>query len=181
MRKSGLPARIGLHHRNDGLHERAGCEVLACAFLAFAGGLFEQALERRALHVHVHRGPVLLVNHGDDALEVDGIVKARRGLGEDVGQQPAGLAELAEDVGVVVGQRGAGLGLEAGPRTIRDFLLALGVLGFNLGQVNAARIGHLEEQQIGELFDVVAVVHAVVAQRVAEAPEFLDDVGHVEL
>ena len=52
---------------------------MARAFLAFAGGLFEQALERRALHVHVHRRPFLLVNHGDDALEVDGIVKPRRG------------------------------------------------------------------------------------------------------
>jgi len=28
------------------------------------------------------------------------------------------------------------------------------------------------------LFDVIAVIHAVMAQRVAEAPEFLDDVGH---
>ena len=57
---------------------------MARAFLAFAGGLFEQTLERRALHVHVHRRPILLVNHGDNALEVDGIVKARRGLGEDI-------------------------------------------------------------------------------------------------
>ena len=30
----------------------------------------------------------------------------------------------------------------------------------------------------GELLDVIALIHAVVTQRVAEAPEFLDDVGH---
>lgn len=94
-----LPARVGLHHADDGLDEGAGREVLARAFLAFAGGLFEQALERRALHVQVHRRPILLVNHGDDALEVDGIVKARRGLGENVCEQTAGFAEFAQDVG----------------------------------------------------------------------------------
>ena len=90
------------------LDEHARREVLAGAFLPFAGGLFEQALERRALHVHIHRRPVLLVDHGDDALEVDRIVEARRGLREDVAEQPAGFAELAEDVGVVVGQLRAG-------------------------------------------------------------------------
>ena len=41
------------------------------------------------------------------------------------------------------------------------------------GIVDAALVGHLQEQQIGELLDVVAVVDAVVAQGVAEAPEFL--------
>ena len=42
-------------------------------------------------------------------------------------------------------------------------------------------VGHLEEEQIGDLLDVVAVVDAVVAQRVAEAPEFLNDVGHAAI
>ena len=97
-----FPARVGFHHPDDGLDERSGREVLARAFLAFARGLFEQALERRALHVHVHRRPVLLVNHGDDALEVDGIVKARRGLRKDVGEQAARFAEFAQDIGVMM-------------------------------------------------------------------------------
>ena len=37
-------------------------------------------------------------------------------------------------------------------------------------------MGHFEEEQVGELLDVVAVGHAVVAQDVAVVPEFLDDV-----
>ena len=41
-----------------------------------------------------------------------------------------------------------------------------------------ALVGHLEEQQVGQLLDVVAVVDAVVAEGVAEAPEFADDIGH---
>ena len=46
---------------------------------------------------------------------------------------------------------------------------------------NALFIGHLQEEEIGELFDIVAVVDAIVAERVAEAPEFVDDVSHVFL
>ena len=33
-----------------------------------------------------------------------------------------------------------------------------------------ALVGHLEEQQIGQLFDIVAIGHAVVAQDVAVVP-----------
>jgi hypothetical protein len=161
----GLAARVGLHDAADGLDERARGEVLARAFLAFAGGLFEQTFERRPLHVHVHRRPILLVNHGDDALEVDRIVEARRGLRKDVAEDAGLLAKFAEDVGVMIGQRRAGFVLEAGPI---EFLRHL----------RPAFLGHLEEQQVGELFDVIAVIHAVMALRVAKAPEFLDDVGH---
>ena len=42
-------------------------------------------------------------------------------------------------------------------------------------------IGHLEEQQIGELFDVVAIAHALVAQDVAVVPELLDEGGSVHM
>ena len=38
-----------------------------------------------------------------------------------------------------------------------------------------ALVGHLEEQQIGQLLDVVAVAHPVVAEDIAVVPEFLDD------
>src|SRR5581483_3031800 len=41
-----------------------------------------------------------------------------------------------------------------------------------------ALAGHLQEQQIGELFDVVAVADAVVAQCVTKTPEPGDDVNH---
>ena len=109
----GIATRVGLHDAADGLDERAGREVLASAFLAFAGGLFQQALERRAFHVHIHRGPVLLVNHGDDALEVDGIIEARRGLRKDVAEDAGLFAELAQDVGVMIGERRAGLSLSS--------------------------------------------------------------------
>ena len=36
-------------------------------------------------------------------------------------------------------------------------------------------IRHLEEDQVGELFHVIAIAHAIVAQHVAVVPDFLDD------
>jgi len=50
-----------------------------------------------------------------------------------------------------------------------------------LRNLRAALIGHLEEQQISQLLNVIAIIHAVMAQCVAEAPEFLDDIGHDSL
>src|SRR5207244_2397754 len=48
-------------------------------------------------------------------------------------------------------------------------------------QVDAAFVRHFEKEQIGQLLDVVAVVDAVVAQGVAEAPKFLDDIAHAAM
>ena len=94
----GLPRGSGFMHAHDGLDQHARREVLARALLAFARRLLQQALEGRALHVHVHGGPLFLVDQGDEPLEVDRVVEARHGLGEDVAEKPAGLAQLAQDV-----------------------------------------------------------------------------------
>ena len=40
-------------------------------------------------------------------------------------------------------------------------------------------VGHLEEDQIGKLLQVVAITHPVIAQGGAEAPDFGDDGGGV--
>ena len=47
-----------------------------------------------------------------------------------------------------------------------------------LGNLDAALVRHLEEEQIRDLLDVVAVVDSIVAQGVAKAPERVDDIGH---
>src|SRR5262249_1158972 len=123
-------ARIGFHDAADGLYERAWSEILAGAFLAFAGGFFEQAFERRAFDIDIHRGPILLIDHGDDALEVDRVIEARCGLRKDVAENAGLFAQLAEDVGVVIGQRGAGFIFETVP-----------IEGFGDGR--ATLVGHL--------------------------------------
>jgi hypothetical protein len=39
----------------------------------------------------------------------------------------------------------------------------------------AVLMRHLEKQQVGQLFEVVAITDAIVAQRVTEGPDFRDD------
>jgi len=36
-------------------------------------------------------------------------------------------------------------------------------------------IGHFEEDQIGDLLDIIPVAHAVVTQDVGVVPDFIDD------
>src|SRR6266699_4552457 len=50
--------------------------------------------------------------------------------------------------------------------------------GLVVGRLGAF-MRHFEEEQVGELLDVVTIRHAVVAQDVAVVPEFLDDVLRV--
>ncbi len=87
---------VGLHAADDGLDEDARSEVLARALLAFAGGLLQQALEGRALTSTSMRGPLGLVDEADELLEVDRVVEAGLGAGEDVAEDARLLAEHAE-------------------------------------------------------------------------------------
>ncbi len=70
--------RIGFHHAHDRFNQHARSKVLARAFLSFARRFFQQTFERRAFNIDIHRRPILFVDHRDDALEIDRIVKARR-------------------------------------------------------------------------------------------------------
>ena len=70
---------------------------------------------------------------------------------------------------------------ERGPRAIDGGILAAERLHLHVAQVDPSLIGHLEEQQIGDLLDVIAVVDPIVAEGVAEPPEFLDNVGHASI
>jgi len=90
-------------------------------------------------------------------------------IGEDFLHEPGAFAaEVDEGELVELESVGSGLGFEVGPAVaLRDLVLGAGFLG------------HLEEEDVGELGDVVVVGHAVVFEDVAEVPEFLDDVvGH---
>ena len=43
----------------------------------------------------------------------------------------------------------------------------------------AVLIGHLEEEEIGELLQVVAIAYAIIPKGIAEGPDFGDDGGGV--
>ena len=138
----------------------------------------EQALVGVALDVGGHRRPVLLADQLDDELaQLRRVLDLVLGLLEDQPEHAALLAQLAQRLAVVLLQLDP-LHLrrrEVGPAVaLRDRLLLAGELG--------ALVGHLEEEQEGELLQVVLVGEPVVAQDVAVGPELLDDavggVGH---
>src|SRR5262249_15784225 len=112
--------------------------------------------------------PLRLVDEPEQLLEADGVAEAGLSAGEDIAQQSGLRSECAQRVHVMVRQLRAALGEERGPVAVRR-------------QVDAALVGHLEEEQIGDLLDVVAVVDPVVAEGVAEPPESLDNVTHAAI
>ena len=57
----------------------------------------------------------------------------------------------------------------------------MSVLHLRVAEINPPFVGHLQEKQVGQLLDIVAVVDRVVAEGVAEAPKFCNDVGHAAI
>ena len=77
-------------------------EVLAGAFLPFARRFLQQTFKCSALDIDIHRRPIFLVDHCDDALEIYRIVEARCCLRENVAQQSACFAKFSEYVCVMI-------------------------------------------------------------------------------
>ncbi len=143
-------------------------EILTCALLPFACGLLQQPFVRCCLHVDTECGPFGLVNERDEPLQVYGVVEARLSAGVNVAQDAALLAERSQQVHIAVRQLGPALLLEVWP-----------VAPFR--QLDLLLVGHLQEQQVRDLLDVVTVVDSVVTERVTESPKHLDDIGHAAM
>lgn len=154
------------HHRAD---ERAGREILSRARLRVLGVFLEQSLVDVAFNVGAHRHPVRLVDHLDDPRELGGILDLVLRLREDLPEHPGLVRQLA--------QHGHVMHLER--RALENFQRRPGETGgdADLPAVRrpAVLVRHLEEDEIGELLQVIAVADPVVAQRGAEAPDFGDD------
>ena len=160
-------SRLRLHHIDHRTDERARGEVLSCALVRGAGGLFEQAFINRALDVHVHAGPILIGDHLDHALEIGGVGDLVLGLAEDDADEAGLLAEAFERVAVMDFEVVAALAAQHGPgKGVGD-----GVVEAQLGHL----VGQLEEEQIRDLLDVVAVTDARVLEDVGVVPDFGDD------
>ncbi len=105
----------------------------------------------------------------DEALELGRVLDPVLRLAEDDAQHALVLAQFQRGLAVVGlefsaiaacrARPGVGLGDDGGPVEGR-----LGLL-----------IGHLEEEQVGQLLDVVAVADAVVPQDVTVIPQALDN------
>ena len=156
---------VWFHDAHNGFDEDTRGKILTRPFLAFARRSFQETFKSRSFDVHIHGGPFFLVNHGDDPLQINGVIEARHRLGENIAEKALFLAELSQNVGIMVREVRTGAVLQAVPVAA-------------VWNDDAFLIGHLQEEEVGELLDVVAVVDSVMAKGVAEAPEFVDDVGH---
>lgn len=132
-------------------------EVLAGARLGVFGVALKQALVDVAFDVGAQRHPLRFIDHVDQAIELGRILNLVLRLGEDRTEHTRLVAQLAQERHVMHFEIGAPPGLEAGPVVLRG--------DADLAAVRrlAVLVGHLEEDQIGELFEVVAVTDAVVA------------------
>ena len=54
-------------------------------------------------------------------------------------------------------------------------------LGVAAAANDAALVGHLQKEQVGQLLDVVPVIDAIVPQGMAEDPKFLYNVAHAAI
>src|SRR5579884_1404076 len=158
----------GVHHLDDGLDQRARGEVLPGAGLGVLGVLLKQALVDGAFHVEVETDPGLAVDQLDQAAQLGRVLDAVLGLAEDDGDQAGADAQFLEDLAVVAFQGVAVEGQQAAP-----VVLVGDVAG--AAQEGGLLVLHLEEEQVGELLQVVAVGHPIVAQDVAVVPDALDD------
>ena len=163
---------LGLQARDHRPDQRPRREVLAGARLRVLGALLQQPLVGVALEVGVDRGPGLLVDEVDDEpAQLGRVLDAVLRLAEDRAERARLLAERLEDVPVVHLQLVAVAVEQRLPvEPVRHDLAEPGLL---------ALVGHLQEQQVRELLDVLDRRDAVVAQHVAEVPQLLHELVRV--
>ena len=138
------------------------------------GVLLEQAFVGVALDVGGEAGPLLLVNQvHDEPAELGRVLDLVLGFAEDDAEHARPFAEFFQCVAVVGFEFVAVLGEQGGP------VFAPGDGGGFVEGRFGLLIGHFEEQEEGELLDVVAVGEAVIPEDVAVVPELLDELlGH---
>lgn len=162
--------RLRRHDVHHGLDQRTRREVLPCPALGILGVLLKEPLVGVPLHVGAHDRPVFLVQEvHQQAAQLGRVLELVLRPPEDQPQEPLLLPQLLQGVAVVVEEVVPVLLQEARP-VVADWYGALLVEG-----LLRPLVGHLEEEEKGELLDIVAVAHPVVPEDVAEVPEFLDD------
>ena len=159
--------RLGRHHIDDGVDECPGREVLARSPGALLGGLLDQPLIRVALEVGVVAHPLVLIDELlDELLQLGRRLDAVAGLVEDHAEHVLARAQCRQRIAVV--------SFEFRSREAQQRLpIVLDGDDPVAAEHHVLLIGHLQKQQVRELFEIVAVGQTVVAKHVAEVPQLL--------
>src|SRR5882724_1364166 len=163
-------ARFGTNYGNNGINQGAWREVLSGTALHIGGVLFQQAFVGIAFYVSVDVHPLFATDQvKNQALELCCILNLVLSLAKDHAQHSALFSQLDQDVAVLAVEVFTVQVFEAVPAQVFGDDGGLAVRRFGL------LVRHFQEEQERELFDVVAVGEAVVAEKIAVVPEFLDD------
>ena len=170
-------ARLRAHDVHDGLNQRTRREVLPCAGLHVLRVALQQRLIGIALHVGAKGQPILAVDElPDQPGEHSRLLDLVLGLAEYDAER-AGLAGQGFEYVAVVGlQLVAVPRHQAGPTVAFGDRWRLIVRQQGVGRA-APLVHHLEEDEVGELLQVVAVGQTGVPQDVAVVPQLLADGG----
>ena len=159
--------RFRSHHFHNGLDQRARGEVLTRAAFGVLGVFLQQALVDVSLHIGIQAAPRLIVDELNDSFEFGGVLNLVLGFSEDDAQRAALPAQFVKDVAVV--------GFEGVAVFVNQALPVQS--GGDDGRLAEWRFGllvrHFQEQQIGQLFHIIAVTDAVIAEDVTVIPQFL--------
>ena len=155
-----------LHHRHHAVDQRARREVLTSAGFLFVGVLLQQTFVEITQPFLPRAVPVEFVDLGNKGGERGGFLDEGTGVTEDFLHQ-RGAVRAKMDQGELVGFETVrcSLGFKIVPAMASGNLL-----------LGAGLLGHFEEQQIGQLGNVLVVGDSVILEDVTEVPEFGDDV-----
>ena len=143
---------LGLHHFDQPANQRSRREVLTRAGLDVLGVLLQQPLVRVALDVGVKREPGLAVDQVDDQPpQLGGVLDPVLRLAEDDAEHPRPPSEFGQHVSVVH------LEVIAVAREQARPVESLGDERLGVERRLCLLVGHLEEEQVGQLLEVVAV------------------------
>ena len=155
-----------VHH---GVDERPRGEVLAGSGFLLIGVLLQEAFIEIAQALFPGAVPVQFVDVVDDLFQVLRLVDVGVGIHIDLLDSVLAIrAELQQKFAVKL--------VLFDPVFCRQVIppVALGDFAFRPGF-----LGHLQEEDVGQLRDVLVIGDAVVPQDVTEIPEFLNDFGGV--
>ena len=141
---------------------------MARAGFGILGVLLQQAFVDLAFDINTQADPGLAVDQFEQTFEFCGILDFILRLAEDGRDETGALAKFSQDVDIVRFELVAIACQQAGP-------IKIGRNRAGFAQHGCGLIIHFQEEQIGELLDVIAIRDAVVAQDVAVIPDTLDD------
>jgi hypothetical protein len=136
--------------------------------LHLGGVALEQALVDGAFHVDADADPGLGVDQGHHALELGRVGELVLRAAKDGADQALFLAQCFERVAVLDFEVVAAFAGQLVPAPRRRH-------GARLAEIVCALVVHLQEQQKGDLLDVVAIADALVAQDVGVVPDLGDE------